>query len=364
VYLRTVSAPRPYNLIAELTYRCPLRCVYCSNPLGYRAVRDALDGAAWSRVFSEAAALGTVHVGLTGGEPTLHPDLEEIVAGAARASLYSHLVTAGTTQGRDGLAALARAGLRSVQLSIQDAEASASDAIAGTECFDAKLAFAEAVRENALALTLNVVLHRHNLARVAEITALAQRLGAARLELANAQYQGWALRNRAALLPTRAQLDVAAQEVARLRRETAGLEILFVLPDYHRDRPKPCMGGWGRQSIVVAPDGCVLPCHGAAELPGLEFWRWPEHSLAECWSDAAGMNAFRGEAWMPAPCRDCPERMRDFGGCRCQAFALTGDASATDPACSLAPAHDVILRAREAADDPSAPFAYRGAATP
>lgn len=359
-----MNAPRPYNLIAELTYRCPLRCVYCSNPLGYRAVRDALDGAAWSRVFGEAAALGAVHVGLTGGEPTLHPDLEAIVAGASAASLYSHLVTAGTTLSRDGLAALAGAGLRSVQLSIQDAEAAASDAIAGAECFEAKLAFAAAVRELGLPLTLNVVLHRHNLARVAEITALAQRLGAARLELANAQYQGWGLRNRAALLPTRAQLDAAAQEVARQRRETAGLEILFVLPDYHRDRPKPCMGGWGRQSLVVAPDGRVLPCHGAAELPGLEFWRVPERSLAECWSDAPGMNAFRGEAWMPAPCRDCPERTRDFGGCRCQAFALTGDPSATDPACSLAPAHDVILRARAKALEPTAAFTYRGSTIP
>jgi pyrroloquinoline quinone biosynthesis protein E len=357
-----MSAPRPYNLIAELTYRCPLRCVYCSNPVGYRAVRDALDGAAWSRVFEEAAALGAVHVGLTGGEPTLHPDLEQIVAGAARASLYSHLVTAGITLDRDRLAALVREGLRSVQLSIQDALAAASDEIAGIECFDTKLAFAEAVRELGLPLTLNVVLHRHNLARVAEITALAQRLGAIRLELANAQYQGWALRNRAALLPSRAQLDAAAQEVARLRAEVRDVEILFVLPDYHRDRPKPCMGGWGRQSIVVAPDGRVLPCHGAADLPGLEFWRVPERSLVQCWSDAPGMNAFRGEAWMPLPCRDCPERAKDFGGCRCQAFALTGDASATDPACALAPAHEVIVRSREAAADPAPAFVYRGSA--
>ena len=240
-----MSEPRPYNLIAELTYRCPLRCVYCSNPLGYRAVRDALDGAAWSRVFGEAAGLGAVHVGLTGGEPTLHPDLEEIVAGAARASLYSHLVTAGTTLDRDGLAALARAGLRSVQLSIQDADAAASDEVAGAECFAAKLAFADSVRELGIPLTINVVLHRHNLARVAEITALAQRLGAARLELANAQYQGWALRNRAALLPTRAQLDAAAQEVARLRRETRGMEILFVRADYYGDRPRALHGRLG-----------------------------------------------------------------------------------------------------------------------
>ena len=355
-----VTAPRPYNLIAELTYRCPLRCVYCSNPIGYRAVRDRLDGGAWSRVFREAAALGIVHVGLTGGEPTLHPDLEAIVAGAAGASLYPHLVTAGTTLDRDGLAALVRAGLRSVQLSIQDADAGASDAIAGTASFAAKLAFAASVRALDLPLTLNVVLHRHNLDRVPEIVALARRLGAARLELANAQYHGWALRNRAALLPARAQLDAAAEAVARLRSESASPEILFVLPDYHKDRPKPCMGGWGRQSVVVAPDGRVLPCHGAAELPGLEFWRVPERPLAACWADAPGMNAFRGEAWMRAPCRDCPERARDFGGCRCQSFALTGDPSATDPACALASDHGIVLRARDAALEPAPDFVYRG----
>jgi pyrroloquinoline quinone biosynthesis protein E len=267
-------------------------------------------------------------------------------------------VTAGTALDREALGALARAGLRSVQLSIQDADAAASDAIAGAACFDTKLAFAEWVRELELPLTLNVVLHRHNLGRVAEIVALARRIGAHRLELANAQYQGWALRNRAALLPTRAQLDTAAQVVARLRAEAPEIEILFVLPDYHRDRPKPCMGGWGRQSLVVAPDGVVLPCHGAAELPGLAFWRVTERALADCWALAPGMNAFRGESWMPLPCRDCPERTRDFGGCRCQAFALTGNAAATDPACALAPAHEIVVRARAA--EPAASFVYRG----
>jgi len=355
-----VVAPRPYNLIAELTYRCPLRCAYCSNPIGYRRVRESLDGARWCRVFREAAALGVVHVGLTGGEPTLHPDLQAIVAGAAEASLYPHLVTAGTTLDDDALDRLVGAGLRSVQLSIQDADPAASDAIAGTASFAAKLAFAAGVRARRLPLALNVVLHRHNLDRVAEIVALARRLGADRLELANAQYHGWALRNRAALLPTRVQLDAAARTVARLQHETDDLEILFVLPDYHRGRPKPCMGGWGRRAIVVAPDGRVLPCHGAAELLGLEFWRVPERTLAECWADAPGMNAFRGEAWMREPCRGCPERTRDFGGCRCQAFLLAGDAAAADPACSLAPDHEVVRRAREEASRPAPDLVYRG----
>jgi pyrroloquinoline quinone biosynthesis protein E len=349
-------APRPYNLVAELTYRCPLRCTYCSNPIDYRDVREALGGDAWARAFREAAALGCVHVGLTGGEPTLHPDLREIVSGGADAGLYVHLVTAGTTLSGDELAELSRRGLRSVQLSIQDADPAASDAVAGVAAFEAKLAFAEQVRRLGLPMTLNVVLHRGNLARVPEIVALARRLGAARLELANAQYAGWALRNRSALLPTREQLDRAAAQVAAARAEADAPEILFVLPDYFADRPKPCMGGWGQRILVMAPDGRVLPCHGAAELP-LEFWRFPERALADCWSEAPGMNAFRGEAWMQAPCRTCPERGRDFGGCRCQAFALAGDAAATDPACALSPQHGIVRSARD--QDPSPPV-YRG----
>jgi pyrroloquinoline quinone biosynthesis protein E len=353
------AAPRPYNLVAELTYRCPLRCVYCSNPLGWRDVPDALDGAAWTRAFAEAAALGVVHVGLTGGEPTLHPDLEQIVAGAAAAGLYVHLVTAGTTLARAGLAALRERGLRSVQLSVQDARAEASDRIAGTQSFEKKLAFADAVRAEGLPLTLNVVLHRHNLERVEALIELARRLGAERLELANAQYDGWAFLNRAALLPTREQLEAAAEVVARARAQSASPEILWVLPDHHRERPKPCMGGWGLRTLVIAPDGRVLPCHAATSLPGLELWRFPERALAECWRDAPGMNAFRGESWMREPCRSCPERARDHGGCRCQAFRLTGDAAATDPACALAPHHDLVLRARDEALRPAPDFVYR-----
>jgi len=347
---------RLWNLVAELTYRCPLRCPYCSNPLALRDFPEQLTAGDWSRVFHEAAALGAVHVGLTGGEPTTRRDLAEIVRAAAEAGLYTHLVTAGLPIDENGLAALAAAGLRSVQLSVQDAEASASDEIAGTRCFERKLAFARAVRARGLPLTLNVVLHRRNLARTRELIALARSLDADRLELANTQYQGWALTNRAALLPTRAQLDAAAAVVAEERTRSPRPEILFVLPDYFRDRPKPCMGGWGRTHLVVAPDGCALPCHGAAELP-LEFWNVRNKSLAECWRDAPGMNAYRGDAFLPEPCRSCPEKTRDFGGCRCQAFALTGDATATDPACSLAPQHALVSAARDAA--PSEAWRYR-----
>jgi pyrroloquinoline quinone biosynthesis protein E len=356
-----VTAPRPYNLVAELTYRCPLRCVYCSNPLDFRETRDGLAAADWCRVFREAAELGVVHVGLTGGEPTARGDLPEIVAGAAAAGLYTHLVTAGVPIDAEGLERLAQAGLRSVQLSFQDSRAASADEIAGARAFERKLACARAVRARGLPLSLNAVLHRRNLARVGELVALARELGAHRLELANAQYYGFALANRAALLPTRAQLDEAARAVQEARREPGAPEIVFVLPDYYSERPKPCMGGWGRRTLVVNPAGLVLPCHAAAQLPGLEFYSVRERPLAACWSEAPGMNAFRGEAWMREPCRSCPERARDFGGCRCQAWLLTADAAATDPACALAPARAALEAARREADADPPPLRWRGA---
>jgi pyrroloquinoline quinone biosynthesis protein E len=359
-----VSTPRPWNLVAELTYRCPLRCPYCSNPEDFAAVRDGLDADAWSRIFREAAALGVVHVGLTGGEPTTRRDLGEIVRGASGAGLYVHLVTAGLPLDDAGLVRLRDAGLRSVQLSVQDARAPESDAVAGAESFARKLAFAKSVRALGLPLVLNVVLHRANLARVGEIVELARALDADRLELANVQMSGWALRNRAALLPTREEIARAARDVEAARRAGPRPEILFVLPDWWADRPKPCLGGWGRTTLVVRPDGLVLPCHSAASLPGLTFFSATEHTLRACWEDAPGMNAFRGEAWLPEPCRSCPERARDFGGCRCQAFALTGRADVTDPACALAPERGAILAARAEAErlrGTGAPaFAHRG----
>ena len=347
-----MSAPRPYNVIAELTYRCPLRCVYCSNPVHFSEIKDALDSDTWSRAFREASALGAVHVGLTGGEPSARADLPEIVSGAAAAGLYVHLVTAGRPLDADGLSELKERGLRSVQLSFQDSRAEEADAIAGVSAHETKLRFAAAVRDLDLPLTVNVVLHRHNLSRVDEIVTLARELDADRLELANTQYHGWALVNRDALLPTRAQLEGAAEAVTRARRQSPRPEILFVLADYFADRPKPCMGGWGRRMLVIAPDGRVLPCHDAGGLP-LEFWNVAERPLAECWADAPGMNAFRGEDWMQEPCASCPERTKDFGGCRCQAFRLTGDAAATDPACALAPDHARVRDAREPGSRPA-----------
>jgi pyrroloquinoline quinone biosynthesis protein E len=353
-----MTTPRLWNLIAELTYRCPLRCPYCSNPKDWAAIRDGLDADAWARIFREAAALGAVHVGLTGGEPSARRDLASIVRAAADAGLYAHLVTAGVPLTADALATLRDAGLRSVQLSIQDATAAASDHIAGAQSFERKLAIARATRALGLALTLNVVLHRANLASVGALIALARALDADRLELANAQYDGWALLNRDALLPTREQLAAASEVVRSERTKASRPELLWVLPDYFADRPKPCMGGWGQRLAVVAPDGVVLPCHAARDLPGLEFWNAGERPLAECWLDAPGMNAFRGEAWMPEPCRSCEQRTVDFGGCRCQAFRLTGDAASTDPACALAPRHEVVVAAREQRID-DAPLVHR-----
>jgi len=345
-----MSDARLWNLIAELTYRCPLRCPYCSNPKQWAEIRDGLDADAWARVFREAAALGAVHVGLTGGEPSARRDLEAIGRAAAAAGLYTHLVTAGVPLTADGLATLRDAGLRSVQLSIQDATAAASDRIAGTESFERKLSIARAARELGLALTLNVVLHRENLAHVGALIEVARALDADRLELANAQYDGWALANRDALLPSREQLETASAIVAEERFRALRPELVWVLPDYFSGRPKPCMGGWGRRLVVVAPDGLVLPCHAARDLPGLEFWNARDRTLAECWNDAPGMNAYRGEAWMREPCRSCVKRTEDFGGCRCQAFRLTGDATNTDPACALAPQRAALLEAREHAD--------------
>jgi pyrroloquinoline quinone biosynthesis protein E len=354
------DAPRPWNLVAELTYRCPLRCAYCSNPLDFADVRDGLDTAGWARVFREAADLGAVHVGLTGGEPSLRHDLPDLVRAAADAGLYVHLVTAGLPIRPEALETLVPGGLRSVQLSFQDAVPGPSDALAGTPSFERKRRFAAAVRAHGLPLTLNVVVHRGNLERVDAMIALARELDADRLELAHVQYYGWAALNRDALLPSRAAVDAARDVVERERRRDPRPEILVAVPDWHRDRPKPCMGGWGERHLVVDPTGLVLPCQAAAGLPGLEFWSAAERPLAACWRDAPGMNAFRGEGWMREPCRSCPERSRDRGGCRCQAWALTGDAAATDPACSLSPHHDLVRDARRAAEREAPPLRLRG----
>ncbi len=349
------ETPRPYTLVAELTYRCPLSCGYCSNPLDLARHADELDTAAWQRVFADAAALGVLQANLTGGEPLVRPDLADLVAAAHAEQLYVNLITSGIPADRARLAGLAAAGLDSVQLSIQDVDAHGAAWIAGRDDLEGKLEVAAAVRALGLPLTLNVVIHRGNIARVSEFVALAERIGAERLELANTQYLGWALANREALLPAREDIEraraVAAAAAERLRGK---IEILFVRPDYYADRPRACMDGWARRYIVVTPDGVVLPCHQAGSIAGLTFETVRARPLAAIWSDSPALRAYRGDAWMPEPCRTCDERHTDFGGCRCQAFALLGDAGATDPACALSPRHAVVVAARAQADRPPA----------
>jgi pyrroloquinoline quinone biosynthesis protein E len=350
---------KPLGLLAELTHRCPLGCPYCSNPLALDPREDELDTATWGRVFREAAGLGVLQVHLSGGEPGARRDLVEITAGAHAAGLYTNLITSAVGISERTLDALATAGLDHVQISIQDSEASSADHIAGYEgAFARKCALAAAVVRRGLPLTVNAVMHRANIDRIGEMVDLALSLGASRVEIAHVQYYGWALKNRAMLMPTREQVERAAAAVEDLRARHHGRIVIdAVVPDYYARYPKPCVGGWGRRSLNITPAGKVLPCHAAESIAGLEFWNVREHSLAEIWADSPAFNAFRGTAWMKAPCASCPRREQDFGGCRCQAFALTGDAAATDPVCQLAPDHARV--AELAAVRVDAPYLYR-----
>ncbi|HYR20814.1 MAG TPA: pyrroloquinoline quinone biosynthesis protein PqqE [Myxococcales bacterium] len=357
------AAPRPYTLVAELTYACPLHCAYCSNPVDFARHHDALDTDDWRRVLREAERLGVVQVNFTGGEPLLRPDLESLVEQARALDLYTNLITSGIPLERERLLRLRRLGLDNVQVSIQDARPAESDRIAGHEAFEHKLRVARWVKELGFPLTVNTVLHRENLGRIGEVIALAEELHADRLELANAQYLGWALLNREALLPGAAQIEQARSVAAAARRRLEGrMEVVFVVPDYHVEFPPACMDGWGRRFLVVSPDGLLLPCLLAHTLPGLSFGNVREQSVQDLWVSSPGLAAFRGEGWMPEPCRSCERRTIDFGGCRCQAFHLTRNAAATDPACSLSPDHGLIEAARaEVTRPPLVAFSYRAA---
>ncbi|MFD2419839.1 pyrroloquinoline quinone biosynthesis protein PqqE [Amycolatopsis pigmentata] len=349
----------PFGVLAELTYACPLHCAYCSNPLDLARYGDELTTAQWLRVLAEARELGTLQAHFSGGEPLLRRDIVEIVRGAHDLGMYTNLVTSGLGLSPLRAEKLRAAGLDHVQISIQDWEAAASDRIAGLRSFERKIAAAVLVRRLGWPLTVNVVLHRQNIGNVAEIIALAERLGADRVELANTQYYGWAWRNRQALLPSREQLASAEAIVREARQRLEGrMELIYVLPDYYGDQPKPCMGGWGRRLLAVAPNGDVLPCLAAHQLP-LPRASVRERSLEWIWRDSPLFQAFRGTDWMPEPCRSCDRRELDFGGCRCQAFQLTGDATRADPVCHLSPDHGIVLAAVSAANDPSRPGAAR-----
>ena len=353
------SLHTPLGLLAELTHRCPLGCPYCSNPVALDKRSDELDTATWRRVLREAAALGVLQVHLSGGEPAARRDLKEIVTGAREAGLYSNLITSAVGLTAPGLQALAEVGLDHVQISIQDSEEASADHIAGYKGAAArKRALAAEVVKLGLPLTINMVVHRANIGRIEAMVTLALSLGASRIEIAHVQYYGWALENRAALMPTREQVEQAVRQVARLREQHHGRIVIdAVVPDYYARFPKPCVGGWGRRSLNVTPAGKVLPCHAAEVIPGLEFWNVREHSLADIWRSSPAFTAFRGTDWMQEPCRSCERREQDFGGCRCQAFLIAGDARAADPVCHLSPQHGLVEQLADARADE--PYRYR-----
>jgi len=349
----------PLGLLAELTHRCPLGCPYCSNPLAMDSHRDELDAATWARVFGEAAALGVLQVHLSGGEPASRRDLTEIMAAARGAGVYTNLITSGVGVTDKRLGELFDAGLDHVQISVQDSEAKSADHIAGYDgAYARKRALAAQVVALKLPLTVNIVIHRANIERIDALVAMALDMGASRVEIAHVQYYGWALKNRATLMPTREQVERAVALVEALRKAHHGRIVIdAVVPDYYARFPKPCVGGWGRRSLNVTPAGRVLPCHAAESIPGLEFWSVKDHSLRDIWENNPAFNAFRGTAFLPEPCHSCERREIDFGGCRCQAFALTGDSRATDPVCHLSPLHHLVEE--QAAIREDAAYVYR-----
>lgn len=357
-----VAAP-PLAVLLELTHRCPLACPYCSNPLELASLREEMDTAGWLDVIDQAAAMGALQLHFSGGEPALRKDLVELLQRARTRGLYSNLITSGIGIDEARLDQMIVAGLDHVQLSLQDASRESADRIAGyTGSFDKKLRFAGWVRARELPLTLNAVVHRHNAGNVPRMIALALELGASRLEVAHTQYYGWGLVNRAALMPSREQLDAATAVVDEARVRLRGqLVIDYVTPDYYARRPKACMGGWAQKFLNISPRGDVLPCHAAETIPGMRFDNVRDRPLLDIWQHGEAFERYRGTAWMPEPCQSCPKKEVDWGGCRCQALALSGTASTLDPVCERSPDH---ARIQQAALDESAateplPFVYR-----
>ncbi|WP_425104488.1 pyrroloquinoline quinone biosynthesis protein PqqE [Ancylobacter sp.] len=355
------APPIPYGMLAELTHRCPLQCPYCSNPVELDRRNVELDTETWLRVFSEAAKLGVLQVHLSGGEPTARRDLEQMIRHCVEVGLYTNLITAGVGVTAERLQSISDAGIDHVQLSFQGATADMTDKVSNFRgAHERKLAVAHEVRRLGLPLTINSVVHRANIHQIPDFIDLALSLGAKRIEIAHSQYYGWALRNRGALMPTRDQVFWALDVVEEARTRLKGtLTIDAVVPDYYARYPKPCMNGWGRQSLNVTPSGKVLPCHAAETIPSLDFWNVRDHSLSDVWVNSPAFNAFRGTDWMPPLCKSCDRKEIDWGGCRCQAMAIAGDAAATDPACHLSPLHADLLALAEADADGSEIYDYR-----
>jgi pyrroloquinoline quinone biosynthesis protein E len=356
--------PNPLALIAEITHRCPLHCVYCSNPLELAAASSELSTKEWISVFQQAGKLGMLHAHFTGGEPLARPDLTELIAGARAAGLYTNLITSGLGLAEARLQALVAAGLDHIQLSFQDSREDAANWIAGAKAHAHKIELSRIIRRHKIAFTVNLVIHRQNIDHLEAMISFIEQLAPERMEIAHTQYYGWALRNRAALLPTRAQLDRAVATVAAAEKRLAGrIRVDSVVPDYYARFPKACMGGWGRRLMLINPAGKALPCHAAEVISGLAFENVREQTLDFIWRESSSFQRFRGEEWMPEPCRSCDQRAEDFGGCRCQALLLTGNAAATDPACSLAPAHHIVEAALAEANSSAAVSAPVAAAS-
>ncbi len=351
---RGTTSP-PLWLLAELTYRCPLHCVFCYNPVNYKSNTNELDTATWKRVLTEARQLGAAQLGFSGGEPLLREDLDELIGHAHQLGYYTNLITSGIGLTEARLENFKRLGLDHIQVSFQDATQAVNDALSDTKTFEKKLRIAKAVKAHGYPMVLNVVLHKLNLDHIENIIELALGLGVEYLELANTQYYGWAFQNKAALIPTREQLEKAEQVVAQYREKLgpSGMKLLFVVPDYFEGRPKPCMAGWGKVFLSISPDGTALPCQAARQLPGFEFPNVQTHTIADIWQKSDGFNRYRGDAWMKEPCRTCEHKEKDFGGCRCQAFLVTGDASNADPVCDKSPHHDTVIQWVNAAQQPT-----------
>ncbi len=357
----------PLWLLAELTYRCPLHCVFCYNPVDFALHADELSTAHWLRVLREGRELGAVQLGLSGGEPLLRDDLEAIVAEARRLGYYSNLLTSGVGLTAERAAALKAAGLDHVQLSFQDSTREMNDFLSHTKTFELKSRVARIIKDQGWPMVMNVVVHRLNIDHVGRIIEMAHEMGAEYLELANTQYYSWAFVNRARLLPTREQVE-RAEAVTDAWRQRVGhaMRIFFVAPDYHEGRAKKCVNGWGSTFLTVAPDGTALPCHTARMLPGLEFPNVRQASLREIWFDSAGFNRFRGTGWMKEPCASCAHKEDDLGGCRCQAYLIAHDPEAADPVCRFSPHHDMVRAAVRATQDAGPavehPLVFRDAA--
>ena len=355
----------PLWLLAEVTYRCPLHCVFCYNPLDFAKTErtDELSTTDWLRVLREARALGAVQCGFSGGEPLMRDDLEELIAEAHRLGYYTNLLTSGVGLTKERAAALKAAGLDHVQLSFQDSTRELNDFLSHTRTFQLKQEVGETIKALGWPMVMNVVIHRLNIDHIDRIIAMADALGAEYLELANSQYYSWAHLNRDHLLPTGEQIRRAEAVTDESRVKVADrMKLFFVAPDYHEGKPKKCMNGWGNVFLTVTPDGTALPCHTAKMLPGLAFPNVREHDIRHIWHDSEGFNRYRGTGWMKGACVTCPDKEKDLGGCRCQAFLLAGDPAATDPVCPKSAHHGVVQAAVAAADAgevPARPLVFR-----